>query len=95
MRNKHFFLVLAGALVFGLLAAVSVTRYLSSAQAYTKSLNRVAVAKVAIPLGPHREFSVGEIQRVDRRSSLPPIVWKRIETSEWIGVVDRVSQPPA
>ncbi len=51
MRNKRFFFVLAGALVFGLLAAVSVTRYLSSAQAYTKSLNRVAVAKVAIPIG--------------------------------------------
>ena len=50
MRNKRFFIVLAGALVFGLLAAVSVTRYLSSAQAYTKNLNRVAVAKVAIPL---------------------------------------------
>ena len=51
MRNKRFFIVLAGALIFGLLAAVSVTRYLSSAQAYTKNLNRVAVAKVAIPLG--------------------------------------------
>jgi len=51
MRNKRFFFVLAGALVFGLLAAVSVSRYLSSAQAYTKNLNRVAVAKVAIPLG--------------------------------------------
>src|SRR6185295_18272091 len=51
MRNKRFFIVLAGALVFGLLAAVSVTRYLSSAQAYTKNLNRVEVAKVAIPLG--------------------------------------------
>ena len=51
MRNKRFFIVLAGALIFGLLAAVSVTRYLSSAQAYTKNLNRVAVAKVAIPIG--------------------------------------------
>lgn len=51
MRNKRFFLVLVGALLFGLLAAVSVSRYLSSAQAYTKNLNRVAVAKVAIPLG--------------------------------------------
>jgi pilus assembly protein CpaB len=51
MRNKRFFLVLIGALVFGLLAAVSVSRYLSSAQAYTKSLNNVAIAKVAIPLG--------------------------------------------
>lgn len=51
MRNKRFFIVLAGALLFGLLAAVSVSRYLSSAQAYTKNLNRVAVAKVAIPIG--------------------------------------------
>src|SRR6195256_4297229 len=51
MRNKRFFFVLVGALLFGLLAAVSVSRYLSSAQAYTKNLSRVAVAKVAIPVG--------------------------------------------
>jgi pilus assembly protein CpaB len=51
MRNKRFFVVLAGALVFGLLAAVTVSRYLSSAQAYSKNLNRVVVAKVAIPVG--------------------------------------------
>jgi pilus assembly protein CpaB len=51
MRNKRFFIVLSGALLFGLLAAFSVSRYLSSAQAYTKNLNSVAVAKVAIPLG--------------------------------------------
>src|SRR5712664_2759203 len=52
MRNKRFLFVLAGALIFGLLAAVSVSRYLASAQAFdTKNLNRVAVAKVAIPLG--------------------------------------------
>lgn len=51
MRNKRFFIVLGGALVFGLLAAVSVSRYLSSAQAYTKNLTRVAVATVAIPVG--------------------------------------------
>lgn len=51
MRNKRFFIVLAGALLFGLLAAVSVSRYLSSAKAYTSNLNGVVVAKVAIPLG--------------------------------------------
>jgi len=51
MRNKRFLIVLVGALIFGVLAAVSVSKYLSSAQAYTKNLNRVAVAKVAIPLG--------------------------------------------
>jgi pilus assembly protein CpaB len=51
MRNKRFFIVLVGALLFGLLAAFSVSRYLSSAQAYTKNLTRVTVAKVAIPVG--------------------------------------------
>src|SRR5688500_8265666 len=51
MRNKRFFIVLVGALIFGVLAAISVSRYLSSAQAYTKNLSRIAVAKVAIPLG--------------------------------------------
>ncbi len=51
MRNKRFFIVLVGALIFGVLAAVSVSKYLSSAQAYTKNLNKIAVAKVAIPLG--------------------------------------------
>jgi len=51
MRNKRFFIVLVGALIFGVLAAVTVSKYLSSAQAYTKNMNKVAVAKVAIPIG--------------------------------------------
>lgn len=51
MRNKRFFIVLVGALLFGLVAAFSVSRYLSNAQAYTRDQNRVVVAKVAIPLG--------------------------------------------
>lgn len=51
MRNKRFLIVLAGALIFGLLAAVSVSRYLSGAQAYANNLNTVVVAKVEIPLG--------------------------------------------
>jgi pilus assembly protein CpaB len=51
MRNKRFFIVLVGALIFGVLAAVSVSKYLSSAQAYTKNLKKVVVAKVSIPIG--------------------------------------------
>jgi pilus assembly protein CpaB len=51
MRNKRFLIVLTGALIFGLLAAVSVSRYLSSAQAYAKNMSTVVVAKVAIPIG--------------------------------------------
>lgn len=50
MRNKRFFFVLVGAVVFGLIAAVSVSRYLSSAQAHTK-MNNIVVAKVDIQPG--------------------------------------------
>jgi pilus assembly protein CpaB len=37
--------------MFGLLAAFAVSRYLSSANVYAKSLNSVVVAKVDIPIG--------------------------------------------
>jgi pilus assembly protein CpaB len=51
MRNKRLIIALAAAIVFGLIAAFSVSRYLASAQAYTKNLNNVVVAKVEIPVG--------------------------------------------
>ena len=51
MRNKRFLVVLVGALIFGVLAAVTVSKYLSKAQAFSRNLTNVAVAKVAIPLG--------------------------------------------
>lgn len=51
MRNKRLLFVLAGAVVFGLVAAVSVSRYLSNAQATPRNLRDVVVAKVEIPLG--------------------------------------------
>jgi pilus assembly protein CpaB len=51
MRNKRLVFVLAGAAMFGLLAAVSVSRYLSNAQATTRNANTVVVAKVDVPLG--------------------------------------------
>ncbi len=51
MRNKKLVIALLAAVMFGLIAAFSVSRYLSSAQAYTKNLNEVVVAKVEIPLG--------------------------------------------
>jgi len=51
MRNKRLLFVLAGAAVFGLLAAVSVSRYLSNAQAFSRNMNEVVVAKIDIPLG--------------------------------------------
>ncbi|HYG80173.1 MAG TPA: Flp pilus assembly protein CpaB, partial [Pyrinomonadaceae bacterium] len=51
MRNKRFIFVMAGALLFGLLAAFSVSRYLSSAQANSTNFTKIAVAKVDIPVG--------------------------------------------
>lgn len=51
MRNKRFLIVLVGALMFGVLAAVTVSKYLSRAQAFSNNLTKVAVAKVDIPLG--------------------------------------------
>lgn len=51
MRNKRFLVVLVGALIFGVLAAVTVSKYLSKAQAFSRNLTNVAVAKVEIPIG--------------------------------------------
>src|SRR6185503_8386866 len=51
MRNKRLIIALFAAVAFGLIAAVSVSRYLASAQAYTKNLTNVVVAKVEIPVG--------------------------------------------
>lgn len=51
MRNKRFFVVLGCALMFGLVAAFAVSRYLSGANVYAKSLNSIVVAKVDIPIG--------------------------------------------
>ena len=51
MRNKRILFVLFGAAAFGLVAAVAVSRYLSNAQALTRDMRKVVVAKVDIPLG--------------------------------------------
>jgi pilus assembly protein CpaB len=51
MRNKRLIIALLAAVAFGLIAAVSVTRYLARAQNFTKNLNNVVVAKVEIPVG--------------------------------------------
>jgi len=66
MRNKRLIIAVAAALVFGLIAAVSVSRYLASAQAYTKNLNNVVIAKVDIPVGTRiiaEQLSVAQLPR--------------------------------
>ncbi|MDX6693510.1 MAG: pilus assembly protein CpaB [Blastocatellia bacterium] len=70
MRNKRFLIVLTGALVFGLLAAVSVSRYLSSAQANGTNMNTVVVAKVAIPLGT--KITSEQVESVQAPSGTTP-----------------------
>jgi len=49
--NKRLIIAILAALAFGLVAAVSVSRYLASAAAYTKDLQDVVIAKVEIPVG--------------------------------------------
>lgn len=51
MRNKRLIIAILAAITFGLIAAVSVSRYLASAAAYTRDLQTVVVAKVDIPIG--------------------------------------------
>src|SRR6266536_5035162 len=51
MRNKRLIIALLAAIGFGLIAAVSVSRYLASAQAYTTNLDNIVVARVEIPVG--------------------------------------------
>lgn len=51
MRNKRLIIAVAAAVVFGLIAAVSVSRYLANAQSYTRNLNNVVIARVEIPVG--------------------------------------------
>jgi len=51
MRNKRLIIALLAAVTFGIIAAVSVSRYLANAAAYTRDLQKVVVARVEIPVG--------------------------------------------
>lgn len=51
LRNKRLIIAILAAIGFGLVAAVLVSRYLTSAQAYTRNLTNVVVAKLEIPVG--------------------------------------------
>jgi len=50
-NNKNLIIALTGAVIFGLLGVVLVTRYISTAEAYSKSLGNVVVAITPIPVG--------------------------------------------
>ncbi|HEX8127669.1 MAG TPA: Flp pilus assembly protein CpaB [Pyrinomonadaceae bacterium] len=70
MRNKRLVFVMCGAVVFGLVAAFSVSRYLSGTQAYAKNLNTVVVAKVDIQ--PGQKIIAEQLQSVQFPSNAVP-----------------------
>lgn len=51
MRNKRFLVAIAGALCFGLIAVVSVSRYLTAAQTLGGNASKVVLTKVDLPVG--------------------------------------------
>ncbi|HKY41713.1 MAG TPA: Flp pilus assembly protein CpaB [Pyrinomonadaceae bacterium] len=51
MRNKRLIIAVLAAVAFGLIAAVSVSRYLANAQEYTRNLSNVVVARTDIEIG--------------------------------------------
>ena len=50
-NNKKLIIALTGAVLFGVVAVTLVTRYIANAQAYTKSLNNVVIARAPIAVG--------------------------------------------
>ena len=66
MRNKRLIIAVLAAVAFGLIAAVSVSRFLASAQEYTKNLHNVVIAKTEIPVGTRiiaEQLQVAQVPR--------------------------------
>ena len=66
MRNKRLIIAVLAAVAFGLIAAVSVSRYLANAQEYTKNLSSVVIAKTDIEVGERliaEQLSVAQFPR--------------------------------
>src|ERR1043166_7930694 len=86
MRNKRLIIAVSAAIVFGLIAAVSVSRYLATAREYTKNLNNVVVAKVDIPVGTRiieEQLAITQLPR----SAAPDGTFAKIDET----LVDRVA----
>src|SRR5690242_11910308 len=86
MRNKRLIIAIAAAVAFGLIAAVSVSRYLANAREYTNNLNNVVVAKVDIPVGTRiiaEQLTVTQLPR----SAAPDGTFSKIDPENLIGRV--------
>jgi len=69
------------AVAFGLIAAVSVSRYLQAAQLYTKNLTNVVVAKVEIPIGTRivpEQLSVVQFPKTVAPDGTFPVIDERL-----------------
>src|SRR5215207_7870693 len=102
-NNKRLIISLAGAVIFGILGVVLVTRYISNAEAYTKSLDNVVVALNPIPLGakitaehltttpiPNGSTPEGAFRRIDEvvgRVAITPIGVREPLTSSKLAAV--------
>lgn len=81
MRNKRLIIALLAAVAFGLIAAVSVSRYLANSQLYTKNLNNVVVAKVEIPIGSRiiaEQLSVAQFPRNVTPEGAYPVIDEKL-----------------
>jgi pilus assembly protein CpaB len=70
MKNKGLILVLSGAVVFGLIAAVSVSKFLTGAKG-SQNMHTVVVAKIEIPHGA--KISAEQLTTVELPSNATPV----------------------
>lgn len=79
MRNRRLLVVLTCAAAFGLIAAMLISRYLSTyALAYNKNFNKVVVANTEIPLGS--KIAPGQLATVEfPRNATPDGVFDRAD----------------
>ena len=92
MRNKRLIIAILAAVAFGLIAAVSVSRYLSRSMDYTKNLSQVVVAKVEIPVGSRIIAEWVEVAQFPRNVT-PEGTFAKLDPENLIGrvVVTRIS----
>lgn len=70
MKNKGLILVLSGAVVFGLIAAVSVSKFLTGAKG-SQNMHTVVVAKIEIPHGA--KITAEQLTTVQLPSNATPV----------------------
>lgn len=86
MRNKKLIIAILAAVVFGLVAAISVSRFLARSTEYTRNLSNVVVAKVEIPIGSRIIDEWVEVAQFPRNVR-PEGTFQKIDDTNLIGRV--------